>query len=452
MEDPHKFFFEITPAIKLASRRNQDAARKLATQFNIFDYLRTDEIGLSKLFKDFLDPSGKHGQGTMFLNAFFELIPIDNRPHIINPDQVRIRTEYTIDSGRRIDIYVEIQCDGQKFILAIENKPYAADSENQVRDYLEFLEKKSERFRLVYLSPDGDGPSISSIPNHDRERWKEKLVLMSYANVNDGDEVSDNIENECSSFDVEPFFHRCDASLADWFKICKERCEVDKLRWILSDAESYCVKEFQGMKTSTDEEVLAVEEFLLNHRHYIETAQKVHDSWRSVVNKIATEFFDLLNERIEKQIKNEFARIEDLRLEPVYEFNGGYSFLSLFRSSWHTQEDSSLPAQGRCRIVLGDDIKVRPDWWFVGVITPYQSDELAEQLLAEIPDCIMTNPNWPAYKYMDSDYRDWESILPRLIEELESAKSEISDYYVERFLEFTRKALPILDDSKFGVG
>lgn len=46
----------------------------LAPDFNLFDYLRDDELGLSACLAGLLDPKGKHGQGTVFLNAFLETV------------------------------------------------------------------------------------------------------------------------------------------------------------------------------------------------------------------------------------------------------------------------------------------------------------------------------------------------------------------------------------------
>ena len=435
--------------VERASSRSAKYDQKLNTRFNIFDYLRTDEVGLSKLIADFLNPSAKHGQGSLFLEVFLNLLPIEGKLNDLSSAQVKVQTEYMIDSGRRIDIYVEINHPEQTLILAVENKPYAADSENQILDYLNFLDTKSAKFNLVYLTPDGKSPTDWALPNCERQAWRDQLVLMSYAKVEEFYELSEDLESEFPSEDEASFFQLCECSLADWFKRCKQRCEVDKLRWILYDAEKYCVKEFQGTNPSTNEEVLAVENFLLNNRHYIETAKKVHDSWRSVVGKIATQYFELLCKKIESRVSEELTIYDDLQFDPVFAFNGGYSYLSLYRRSWPTQEDSSLPAHGRCRIVLGHELKIRPDWWFIGVIAPYKSDELKERLNAEIPDCINTHPNWPLYKYFDSDYRDWESFLPKLINELENGNSEISDYYVACFLEFTHKALPIVDATLF---
>ena len=49
----------------LREARNRFSAQ-LAPEFSIFDYLRTDEMGLSKCIASLLDPKGTHGQGSVF--------------------------------------------------------------------------------------------------------------------------------------------------------------------------------------------------------------------------------------------------------------------------------------------------------------------------------------------------------------------------------------------------
>ncbi len=77
-----------------------------------------------------------------------------------------------ITADRRIDISVQIVgADEQRYCLAIENKPYAGDQENQVQDYLAWLNGKyPERFLLLYISPNGERPSEWSIRKTELEK------------------------------------------------------------------------------------------------------------------------------------------------------------------------------------------------------------------------------------------------------------------------------------------
>ena len=125
-----RFFAELAPRLDTARTLERELDRNLARRFNVLDYLRTDELGLSRIIAD-----------------------------------------------RRIDISVQIGEGDGRYCLAIENKPYAGDQVNQVRDYLEYLGKEyCARFLLIYLSPTGEGPSESSIHKTElEERWKDRF-------------------------------------------------------------------------------------------------------------------------------------------------------------------------------------------------------------------------------------------------------------------------------------
>lgn len=132
-----------TATLKEARERFAD---RLAPDFSIFDYLRTDEMGLSRCIADLLDPKGKHGQKEVFLESFLEKINWlgDTRVGSVN-------LENQANGQRRIDIYLQFQ-NGD--IIGIENKPWAGDQENQLSDYAAFIQKevKGNKWLLIYLS------------------------------------------------------------------------------------------------------------------------------------------------------------------------------------------------------------------------------------------------------------------------------------------------------------
>ena len=155
-----RFFYELAPRLNVARSLELELDRHLARRFNVFDYLRTDELGLSRIVADLLDPSANHAQGALFLRSFLEGLPESLKQCLPTPPnletcRVSVAVEQEIPSGRSIDIVVRIVTPGGEICcLAIENKPYARDSDNQVRDYLEYLEKQyGERFFLIYMPP-----------------------------------------------------------------------------------------------------------------------------------------------------------------------------------------------------------------------------------------------------------------------------------------------------------
>ena len=52
---------ELTPHLHAARSVERELDRHLARRFNIFRYLRDDELGLSRIIADLLDPTGEHG-------------------------------------------------------------------------------------------------------------------------------------------------------------------------------------------------------------------------------------------------------------------------------------------------------------------------------------------------------------------------------------------------------
>ncbi|TXI27938.1 MAG: hypothetical protein E6Q60_08465 [Nitrosomonas oligotropha] len=121
-------------------------ADRLAPDFSIFDYLRTDEMGLSRCIASLLDPKGKHGQKEIFLELFLEKIQWKGNARV-----GWVNLENQANGQRRIDIYLQFQ-NGD--IIGIENKPWAGDQENQLSDYAAFIQKeaKGNKWLLIYLS------------------------------------------------------------------------------------------------------------------------------------------------------------------------------------------------------------------------------------------------------------------------------------------------------------
>lgn len=107
-------------------------AVQLAPDFNLFDYLRDDELGISACLAGLLDPKEKHGQGTVFLNAFLETVG-KKATWAKSSENCRVRTE--VDANGRLDIYLEFP----EGVIGIENKPWAGDQPGQLSRYADHL-------------------------------------------------------------------------------------------------------------------------------------------------------------------------------------------------------------------------------------------------------------------------------------------------------------------------
>lgn len=187
---------------------------QLASEFNVLRYARTDEMGLSQILADLLDPKGPHGQGARFLKCFLERYWPERTA--IGP-HVKVRTETATDRiaqrQRRIDIEVNLgDC-----ILAIENKPWAADQRGQIRDYLDHLKSTGRPYKLLYLAGhEGQQPSEDSIATAQRKVHVEDKVLglTSYHEVR------------------------------EWLRDCLRCCENERVSMFLRDLDRFVASRF----------------------------------------------------------------------------------------------------------------------------------------------------------------------------------------------------------------
>jgi len=182
--------------------------RYLSTDFNFIDIIAPDELRISYILSLLLDPNGVHGQGSIFLEIFLDKLGKKGISNIFSAEIFREKTTDLLEEGkqnRRIDIYINV--DG--FVIAIENKPWAGEQEDQMEDYFRYLEKLKNRggirdFRLVYLHGTGEKPH--SISKETIDNNKDKFKFESYSGL-----------------------------LIPWLKECYRECESQKVRFFIKD-------------------------------------------------------------------------------------------------------------------------------------------------------------------------------------------------------------------------
>jgi hypothetical protein len=123
---------------------------------------------------EFLNPKGTHGQGDLFLRLFVDQFVVDQ------PKLKDFNTKSAI-AGAEKDVgpinednttggIIDILITDNKKSIAIENKIYAQDQENQLLRYHNSVENPI----LFYLTLDGSAPSDRSRGNLDK--WKYKTI------------------------------------------------------------------------------------------------------------------------------------------------------------------------------------------------------------------------------------------------------------------------------------
>ena len=167
----------VNSKIYLYNEFKKEYNKQLAFDFNFLNFFSIGENKTSEILSFFLNPLETHGQSDIFLSEFVQMF-VKEEIDISNPFIV---CEHCIDNQRRIDIYLKLT----NKIIAIENKIWANDQHNQIKDYSNHLEKISNgKYLLFYLTPDGVDPSLTSI---DKEllteiRDNKKFHVLSYKN------------------------------------------------------------------------------------------------------------------------------------------------------------------------------------------------------------------------------------------------------------------------------
>ena len=190
----------------------------LATNFDYFRFIITDEDRMSAVFAYLLTPDETHGQGEMFLREFLEDVPPSwssesgwSRVYIGE----QVATTRIENSERKMDIEIAFRLEEGLAAIAIENKPWSKDESKdepkQLRDYGRHLESKYEgRFKLVYLTPNGRNPARTSIECKERAELEKK---GQFACASIGKWASDD----------------------GWLKRSEDKVKAERVRWFVSD-------------------------------------------------------------------------------------------------------------------------------------------------------------------------------------------------------------------------
>jgi hypothetical protein len=170
-------------AAELPNLQEQEQSWRTATapDFNVFRALRLErrETKLhSRFLAELLDPNGIHGQGDIFLTEFLDVAkatglrsPSEWPEASYGRRMWEITTEEAVNEYDRLDIV--LRCEQAKFIAVIENKIDAAEGDEQLLRYDEWLQEQ-QRFdfrNLVFLTPDGREPKTIST---------DKCLCLSY--------------------------------------------------------------------------------------------------------------------------------------------------------------------------------------------------------------------------------------------------------------------------------
>jgi hypothetical protein len=249
--------------LKEARNRFSD---QLAPEFRIFDYLRTDEMGLSTCIASLLDPNGKHGQGSVFLNAFLKNIGVEEE-WTVNSKNCRVSTEKQVNGQRRIDIFLELPSG----VIGIENKPWAGCQDNQLADYADYIEKFSggKNWLLVFLSNrDPEEKSLS-------QKRREELM-------NDG-----------------RFVQRSYMEIIDWLDLCAYKTRASVVRVFIEELTKFIRTNINGeVEMSDEKEIISA---VLKTPETLGSAFQIIKTINSIKKDLLEKFYGDLDSGLKKE-------------------------------------------------------------------------------------------------------------------------------------------------------
>lgn len=479
--DCDQFLQKIKPIVETARKNQRAYERQDAQKFNALSYLRNDEIGLSKIIADLLDPASEHSQGAVFLEAMLNLLSVSREssdtdrlyvektrlPGLDEISNIRVQTERSTNTGRQIDISVDFVIDHDlPYCLAFENKPYnATDQPDQCKDYLEFLNREySGHFRLIYLPSQERMPSKSSLP--DPDAWEGRFYVMPYAptrnsfsSSTDSDEVDtagidipvqlNERDTEHSSSKVpSKFIIDKDTSLANWFGTCCDLSEAERLRWFLSEAQRYCQK-FSGESNLTDTAAHDVKEHLKRHPEQASSAYTVYRAWPNYIKEVGERFLLHLTAKIQCELSNNGYEV---RMQNQFQ-EEKESYLAIYKIGWlqYAKNERNHLSATRTTIRLYLYWDLTETYWGVfrgkkktNKMTKQESN--LHQKLEEGLGKIGLDQSDLYWVYWDTPkYDNLAVVAGELDKELRSGEGEIISYFINWLLEFVEKATVIID-------
>lgn len=236
-------------------------AEQLAPDFSFFDYFRSDEMALSACIAGLLNPNGTHGQGSVFLQAFFAHM-IDKKDLVFGFENCEVRTEHQANDKRRIDIVLRFD----DLIIGIENKPWAGDQNEQLSAYATYLEVQAnavdKKWLFIYIC-DRD-PSPESLSPVLRKQYKDSGNFI-----------------QCSF-----------AQLAVWLQECSTKAKALQVRVFIEELHKFVRVRVKRELDMTEEKETT--KIILKSQRHLEAAFDVFNTLEATKVKLLEDFREKL--------------------------------------------------------------------------------------------------------------------------------------------------------------
>lgn len=279
--NPIEFLTFIDASLKSFRKAGAIYQAELAPSFSPIEVLNPNENALSRFFAELLSPVGGHGQGNLFLKLFVEHFKFSD--DWIDLDSPITRTEHSTDQDRRIDISIKFY----EGIIGIENKPWAGDQKDQVKDYIKYLRDYwPNKHYLIYLSPNGESPSIYSTGGDQFDT----LRLISYADWN------------------------------QWLVKCAEKARSKRVQFFIEEFVRYINKKFFGVKNMNETNFLVSQILLSSDK--IKSAFEIYATHNALLENL----LDKLTTDINRCVADRNFQLTVLPDNDLSKVNAGISF------------------------------------------------------------------------------------------------------------------------------
>lgn len=411
--------------IHLLIEKHEQIRKEKGDNYNLFQVINmtSDETRIhSAIIADLLNPEGLHQMGDIFLKLFINKLKqqfkLDKDFDLSNPN---VECEKYIgnisekkDAGGRIDIYIS----DKSHYIAIENKIYATDQENQLLRYHNHLESITGVNKLLlYLSLYGEVNDIEKTTGNNQIKEGKDFFTISYS------EFILNWLEECRSKAIDkPLIREGVTHYRNLIKILTHQMENEKneLIELIKENPKYICYLPKYKDAIKEVEIGLFTDFWTKLEKAIEN--KYH---------VIKESFDGYKYALDKNYVRKYHESCSCKYQSIeFEFNkiGDYRLMYSVQVDWRTY-CGVLIRDSNNRIIPIKEAQVIDNQEFKDIITRIK------ELINNSPDIYHSSSNWLFWKYTNPtinfrDLNDRNSAcrLSKMDETIESiAKDIIND-------------------------
>ncbi len=186
VEDFKQAFHNLRPQIQTMLEETAEQNRLHASSFNVFRVLhleaREDEVH-TPFIADLLNPLGAHGQKHLFLRAFIDAM-LESHSSFPLPEEDIENHTWFVEPQKYIGqgtLDIVVSCLSLSYLIAIENKIYAGEQEDQLARYVGWMQDNRQwynRQALIYLTSTGEASETADPTTYYTASYRGQIAGM----------------------------------------------------------------------------------------------------------------------------------------------------------------------------------------------------------------------------------------------------------------------------------